>query len=95
VGFIAGLDVLEMREIYCPGGISEIRDCLLPFGTEFPSRIVLLFIFSGSAAQRWLWPPLALQPNAGYGLLWHCSPARALASYGSAAKRELWPPLTL
>jgi hypothetical protein len=29
----------------------------------------LLFIFSGSAAQRGLWPPVALQPSAGYGLL--------------------------
>jgi hypothetical protein len=34
----------------------------------------------GSAAQRGLWPPVALQPSAGYGLLWLCSPARAMAS---------------
>jgi hypothetical protein len=25
----------------------------------------------GSAAQRGLWPPVALQPSAGYGLLFH------------------------
>jgi hypothetical protein len=31
----------------------------------------LLIIFSGSAAQRRLWPPVALQPSAGYGLLVH------------------------
>jgi hypothetical protein len=54
--------------------------------------IYFIFIFSGSAAQRglWppcgsaaqcgLWPPVALQPSAGYGLLWLCSPARAMAS---------------
>jgi hypothetical protein len=34
----------------------------------------------GSAAQSGLWPPVALQPSAGYGLLWLCSPARAMAS---------------
>jgi hypothetical protein len=34
----------------------------------------------GSAAQRGLWPPVALQPSAGYGLLWLCSPARAMVS---------------
>jgi hypothetical protein len=49
----------------------------------------------GSAAQRGLWPPVALQPSAGYGLLWLCSPARAMASCGSAAQRELWPPVVL
>jgi hypothetical protein len=31
---IAGLDVFEMPGIYCPGGMFEIWDCLLPFGTE-------------------------------------------------------------
>jgi hypothetical protein len=35
---------------------------------------------------------LALQPSAGYGLLWLCSPARAMASCGFAAQRGLWPP---
>jgi hypothetical protein len=34
----------------------------------------------GSAAQRWLWPPVALQPSAGYGLLWLCSPVWDMAS---------------
>jgi hypothetical protein len=34
----------------------------------------------GSAAQLGLWPPVALQPSAGYGLLWLCSPAQAMAS---------------
>jgi hypothetical protein len=29
------------------------------------------FIFSGSAAQHGLWPPVALQPSVGYGLLIH------------------------
>jgi hypothetical protein len=38
---------------------------------------------------------LSLQPSAGYGLLWLCSPARAMASYGSAAQRGLWPPVAL
>jgi hypothetical protein len=51
-----------------------------------------LFIFCGSAAQRGLWPPVALQPSVGYGLLWLCSPAWAMASCGSAAQRGLWPP---
>jgi hypothetical protein len=50
---------------------------------------------SGSAAQRGLWPPLALQPSAGYGLLWLCSPAQAMASSGSAAQHRLWPPVAL
>jgi hypothetical protein len=50
---------------------------------------------SGSAAQRRLWPPVALQPNAGYGLLWLCSPARAMTSCGSAAQRRLWPPVAV
>jgi hypothetical protein len=38
---------------------------------------------------------LALQPSAGYGLLWLCSPARFMASCGSAAQRGLWPPVAL
>jgi hypothetical protein len=46
---------------------------------------------SGSAAQRGPWPPVALQPSAGYDLLWLCSPAWAMASCGSAAQRGLWP----
>jgi hypothetical protein len=50
---------------------------------------------SGSAAQRGLWPPLALQPSAGYGLLWLCSPARAIVSSVSASQRVIWPPLPL
>jgi hypothetical protein len=29
---------------------------------------IFIIIFSGSAAQRGLWPPVALQPTAGYGL---------------------------
>jgi hypothetical protein len=49
----------------------------------------------GSAAQRGLWPPVALQPSAGYGLLSLCSPARAMASCGSAAQRRLWHPVAL
>jgi hypothetical protein len=42
--------------------------------------IFIIIIFSGSAAQRGLWPPVALQPSAGYCLLWLCSPARAIVS---------------
>jgi hypothetical protein len=38
---------------------------------------------------------LALQPSAGYGLLWHCSPARAMACCGTAAQRGLWPAVAL
>jgi hypothetical protein len=49
----------------------------------------------GSAAQRGLWPTVALQPSAGYGLLWLCSPERAMASCGSAAQSGLWPPVAL
>jgi hypothetical protein len=49
----------------------------------------------GSAAQRGLWPPVALQPSTVYGLLWLCSPARPMASCGSAAQRGLWPPVAL
>jgi hypothetical protein len=37
----------------------------------------------------------ALQPSAGYGLLWLCSPARAMASCGSTDQRGLWPPVAL
>jgi hypothetical protein len=60
------------------------------------SRIVIyLFTFSSSAAQRGLWAPVALQPSAGYGLLWLCSPARAMASCGSAAQCGLWYPVAL
>jgi hypothetical protein len=33
--------------------------------------LFIIIIFSGSAAQRGLWPPVALQPSAGYGLLVH------------------------
>jgi hypothetical protein len=36
--------------------------------------------FSGYAAQRMLWPPVAMQASACYGLLWLCSPAHAMAS---------------
>jgi hypothetical protein len=57
--------------------------------------IFILFIFSGSAAQRGLWLPVALQPSTGYGLLWLCSPARAMVSFGYAAQRGLWPPVAL
>jgi hypothetical protein len=49
----------------------------------------------GSAAQRGLWPPVALQPSAVYGLLWLCSTAQAMASCGSAAQRRLWPLVAL
>jgi hypothetical protein len=42
-----------------------------------------------------LWPPVALQPSAGYGLLWICSPARAMSSCSSAAQCGLWPPVAL
>jgi hypothetical protein len=35
---------------------------------------------------------LALQPSTGYGFLWLCSPAQAMASCGSAAQHGLWPP---
>jgi hypothetical protein len=59
------------------------------------SEYIILFIISGSAAQRGLWPPVALQPSAGYGLLWLCSPARAMASCGSAAQRGLWSSVAL
>jgi hypothetical protein len=49
----------------------------------------------GSAAQCGLWPPVTVQPSAGYGLLWLCSPARVMASCGCAAQRRLWPPVAL
>jgi hypothetical protein len=32
-------------------------------------NINIFVIFSGSAAQRGLWPPVALQPSVGYGLI--------------------------
>jgi hypothetical protein len=32
---------------------------------------IIYFIFSGSAAQRGPWLPVALQPSAGYGFLVH------------------------
>jgi hypothetical protein len=38
---------------------------------------------------------LALQPSVGYGLLWLCSPAWAIAFCGSAAQRGLWPSVAL
>jgi hypothetical protein len=34
-----------------------------------PSVIIYYIILSGSAAQRGLWPHVALQPSTGYGLL--------------------------
>jgi hypothetical protein len=37
----------------------------------------------------------ALQPSAGYGLLWLCSPVQAVASCGSAVQHGLWPPVAL
>jgi hypothetical protein len=49
----------------------------------------------GPAAQRGLWPPVALQPSEGYGLLWLCSPALGMASCASAAQRWLWPSVAL
>jgi hypothetical protein len=49
----------------------------------------------GTAAQRMLWPPVALQPSAGYDLLWLCSPVRVTASCVSAAQHRLWPPVAL
>jgi hypothetical protein len=58
-------------------------------------RNIIYIIFSGSAAQCGLWPPVALQPSTGYGLLWLCSPAWAMASCGSAAQCGLWPPVAL
>jgi hypothetical protein len=58
-------------------------------------ELLLFIIFSGTAAQRGLWPPVALQPSARYGLVWLCSPARAMASCGSAAQRGLWPSVAL
>jgi hypothetical protein len=57
--------------------------------------LLLFIIFSGCAAHRGLWPPVALQSSAGYGLLWLCSPARVMASCGSAAQRGLWPLVAL
>jgi hypothetical protein len=42
--------------------------------------VLLFIIFPDSAAQCGLWPPVALQPSAGYGLLWLCSTVRAMAS---------------
>jgi hypothetical protein len=56
---------------------------------------LFIIIFSGSAAQSRLWSPVVLQPSAGYGLLWFCSPSQAMASCGSAAQRRLWPPVAL
>jgi hypothetical protein len=38
---------------------------------------------------------LALQPRAGYGLPWLCSPAWAMASCGCAAQCGLWPPVAV
>jgi hypothetical protein len=58
-------------------------------------RHIIYIIFSGSAAQRGLWPAVALQPSAGYGLLWLSSPARAMSCCGSPAQRGLWPPVAL
>jgi hypothetical protein len=45
--------------------------------------LFIFIVFSGSAAQRGLWPPVALQPNA-----------MAMASCGSAAQRWLCPRIT-
>jgi hypothetical protein len=36
-----------------------------------PYILLFIIIFSDSAAQRGLWPPVALQPSAGYGLIVH------------------------
>jgi hypothetical protein len=47
---------------------------------------------SGVSIRYYYFFSVALQPSAGYGLLWLCSPALAMASCGSAAQRWLWPP---
>jgi hypothetical protein len=60
---IAGPDRLCIFAKLCAG---------CAFGIIVPLIAILffyLFIFSGCAAQRGLWPPVALQPSAGYGLL--------------------------
>jgi hypothetical protein len=47
--------------------------------TKTFSVLSKLIFFPGSTAQRGLWPPVALQPSAGYGFPWLYSPARAMA----------------
>jgi membrane protein DedA with SNARE-associated domain len=54
--------------------ITDIIDSFKHRGAVIPSYLLLLLLSF-----------LALQPSASYGLLWLCSPARAMASCGSAA----------
>jgi hypothetical protein len=78
--------------------VSQFMTAYTNFGKTSSSKRNYLFyfiIFSGSTAQCGLWPPVALQPSVGYGLLWHCSPVRTMASCGTAAQCGLWPPVAL
>jgi hypothetical protein len=55
----------------------------------------LLYLLVRIMAFIFLLFSLALQPSAGYGLLWLSIPARAMASSGTVAQSGLWPPLAL
>jgi hypothetical protein len=46
----------------------------------------------GTTDQCGLWPPVALQTSAGYGLLWHYRPVRAMDSCGTTDQCGLWTP---
>jgi hypothetical protein len=66
----------------------------LKYRSPVPNLFEVNFIFSGSTAQRGLWA-VAVQPSAGCGLLWLCSPARAMVFCGSVTQRGIWPPVAL
>jgi hypothetical protein len=61
--------------------------CVVDFVVVAAAVAVLLLL-----AYYYLLFSLALQPSAGYGLMWLCSLARAMASCVSAAQCGLWPP---
>jgi hypothetical protein len=65
LGFLrASLNIPEINS-----KINDPQDEMTVTDILYVIIIYLFTIFSGSAAQRGLWPPVALQPSAGYGLL--------------------------
>jgi hypothetical protein len=96
--------ICVLTQIHFTLGILFYSSFFVTLSSVFPSFIIITYYLfwlcspapamasCGSAAQRRLWPPVALQPSAVYGLLGLCSPAPSMASCGSAAQRRLWPP---
>jgi hypothetical protein len=65
-----GLPELQ-TQVLCTTSVYSVAIFHLVSASFAKRFIMIYFIISGSAAQRRLWPPVALQPSAGYGLLVH------------------------